>query len=238
MCKKKIACHKLVIISVFAAIITMSSHVFAGMIYVAPDVNAFSGSNSSGALAEILNGNSTTGVVAGNFASLSNFLPHATWNTLPNFSSGALATVDLLAIGGPSYFQSGALTLTTSDINNVKDFLESGGDVLLQVESETSSHLSSYNSFLTGIGSSIQFIGSQRSSAATFSPSFFTCAACNILTGGTETRATFTSGTFIGDLAFASEDITPNQVPEPVSLSLLALGLLGFGATRRTKKLA
>lgn len=208
----------------------------AGTLYVVGDVNAFS-FDSQGLLDQLLADSPTIGAVTGSTVSAGDFLSNPAVDAvfLPDFSAASLGTIDFLTVGTPTRFPGNALSLTAQDTANVADFLNDGGDVLLYVETTTSTGFNSYNSFLEALGSTIRFTGARANFRENFGE-FFQCNACNVLEGGVG-LAVFEDGEFAGQFAAASETFgsDTNPVPVPGALPLFLAGAAAFGAIKRRR---
>ena len=150
-----------------------------------------------------------------------------------SLSAASLSGIDLLFLD----IGFNANNHTASDISLISNFISSGGDVGIQVESDS---ISGINSFLTAIGLSMQLTSPRvnggyqaadtiLSTALTAGVNSFEFAANNGITGGT---AAISDG---GSVLVAFQEISPSPVPVPAAFPLLlaALGGLGFVARRR-----
>lgn len=210
----------------------------AGTLWVVGDVDAL-GDDSDGLVGEMLAGAPDIASLIGNTASLDigGFLgrPGVSSTGLATLSAGTLAGFEMLALGAQSRFNSGPLNLSPGETNAVGQYLSGGGNVLLQVETTSTSDYINYNAFLTAIGSTIQFTGNRAGILENFG-TLFQCNACNTFSGGDDTRATFVGGTYDGQLAFAAEDIGGMApVPVPAALPMLMAGLAGLGYLSRRR---
>lgn len=118
---------------------------------------------------------------------------------------------------------------SASEYAAVSSYLQGGGSVLMIVETAigATAPLASYNSFLTGIGSSIQMTG-RGSSTETINGIFG-----DFKVNGTS--STFSGGNAAYVAAGLGTVVATDSVPEPETwiLMLSGLALIGFAAQRR-----
>jgi len=116
---------------------------------------------------------------------------------------------------------------SASEYAAVSSYLQGGGSLLMIVEASATAPLASYNSFLTGIGSSIQLTG-RGSSTETIKGVFG-----DFKVNGTS--STFSGGNAAYVAAGLGTVVATDSVPEPETwiLMLSGLALIGFAAQRR-----
>ncbi len=222
-------------------LVVSQSLAVAGTIWVVPDTNVFSNTHpSNGFLNTVLTGNSSVGHVSGNTGSIGPAVSRTASNNIGDFSSVSLSNIDLLLLGSSVFFPGTPLGLSGSDITNIGNFISGGGDIMLQVETTSASAFDSYNLFLSGIGSTIQFTGERNAGGSSTGSSIvdpivgIELGAFNILTGGTSLVQDISDRS-----ALAMEEISA-AVSAPTGLPLMGTGLaaISFIGWRQRRKAA
>jgi len=228
-------------ISLIFAVI--SNTAIAGLITVVGDVNSDEANNQTfynnvlGSSDNVLfNKHSDFYAIDGIYENYNTKGLNSLSSTLSTITGDLLLNVDLLVFSGD---YSKALNYTGAELSAISQFLIDGGDLLLVAESHSSyiDYFTNFNSFLSGVGSKITYTGERVTewdntqasvSNLTVGQATLRQGHYNILTGGD------TVYSLNGKTSVASEVIT-SSVPEPSTLAIFALGLVGL-ASRRMKK--
>jgi hypothetical protein len=223
----------------------MSNTSIAGLITVVGDVNSDELSNQTfydnvlGSSDNVLfNTNSSFYGIDGIYQNYSTKGLNSLSTTFTSITESVLSNVDLLVFSHRSSWNT-PLNYTSAELSAINQFLIDGGDLLLVAESNNSTinHFANFNSFLSGVGSGITYTGERVAawdntqasvSNLTVGQATLHQGYYDILTGGN------TIYSLNGKTSVASEIITAS-VPEPSTLAIFALGMIGL-ASRRFKK--
>lgn len=231
-----------------STIFVVSSFANAGLITAIGDVDAVNLSVRSvnvNLLDNIL-GDNTNVLIIGSWANnrrVTGLTSH--WSSLTgvNVTTNAVNNVSSLDLNGFDFlfymqdaFALNAASATTQQ--NINNFISNSGDFLFVSQNLGNvARSDSYNTFLSGIGSSMNTTtsscgGTSILSAAPLTSGVrnFVIGGCNGVTGGT---ALVTNN---GIVSVAYENLgEATQVPEPSTLAIFSLALMGLGS-RRFKK--
>ena len=217
----------------------------AGLITAIGDVDAVN-INSRAANVTLLDnllGNNTNVLIIGSWANNSRVTGLTShWSSLAGVSVSTsavsnIASADLSGFDFLFYMQS-AFALNTATVatqQTINNFISNSGDFLFVSQNlGNAARSDSYNTFLSGIGSSMNTSTSNCSGSSIFSSDALTSGVnnfiingCNGVTGGT---ALVTNN---GVVSVAYENVS--QVPEPSTLAIFALSMIGL-ASRKFKK--
>ena len=223
------------VLVIVAFAFSISQQASAGLISVVADVNASNSNNFS--FYDAILGSSQDVVFSRGISQQSSIFSHynsisgvtATQNS-STLSSAILNTIDLLVV--TSNFNN-PFNYSVSEMSSIAGFVTGGGSVLMISEA---SNITSFNTFLSGIGSSIRYtgarvsvqqnnIGAETTSLGSLNP--FSVNAYNTLSGGTAVYNS-NSGTVV---AFESVR-EPTSVTEPSTLAIFALAVIGLVSRR------
>lgn len=230
-----------------STIFVVSSFANAGLITAIGDVDAvnidFRPVNVN--LLDNILGDNTNVLIIGSWANNSRVIDLTShWSSLAgvNVTTNAVNNISSLDLNGFDFlfYMQDAFSLNTASVTtqqNINNFISNSGDFLFVSQNLGNvARSNSYNTFLSGIGSSMNTTTSSCNGTSTLSAdpltsgvSNFLIGGCNSVTGGT---ALVTNSGFV---SVAYENVgEATQVPEPSTLAILSLALIGLG-TRRFK---